>query len=42
MVHPHREGDEVKEGTDARHVLAVMLELAARTGSSPELSGERT
>jgi hypothetical protein len=41
MIHPHREDDEVKDRTGAGRVLAVMLELAARTGSSPELSWER-
>jgi hypothetical protein len=41
MIHPHCEGDEVKEHTGAGRVLAVMLELPARLGSCPELSGER-
>jgi hypothetical protein len=41
MIHPHGEDDEVKERTGADRVLAVMLELAARAGSSPERSWER-
>jgi hypothetical protein len=48
MIHPHCAGDEVKEvpvpgayWLACWRVLAVMLQLAARAGSSPELSWER-